>query len=537
MIYKVIRNYVVQRWAGYLFFLLIILASFLYALRTELSSYLRNGITWSLYVLGLLVFAPVFASLIKEFDDMFRSVGRSIKARWLLVIPYDLKIAEKDSQEVIKKKVSRYVRREVAKQDQNFELWQGTLRGKQPNARLRPLWLMFAGLIAFCILWWSFTVSTKSLPEWLDPSKPGLATLITIGIGLPVAYMVWLFRDQNNLWQIENSRKDINLKDFQRLSELACGAHYPEQKEGDKSYAQRKQAAQAQQVSAIYQLQAFMEGAYGAQFTRPTFLLLKSVWGSLVEKDQARWDEWVNELPELKKPSTWELDKYLYWLIKGEAANKEYSIQFGLPVGKALQEVIAGEGGYRLRFNTVDTQASLFAGLNGKLAGMKPLQMAGCKFKDIRWQGADLSNSFLQGTSLVSAQLQGSKFNSAELHGSILAMANFQGANLDFAYLQAASLFKTNLQGARMWFSRLQGADLRFAILNGTDLSGACMQGANLRGCYFDECTRLTNCQINSHTKFGRLKEGASEWISKDHDWIDEDAVRQEWINRGAVMV
>lgn len=555
---KLIYSYFVRRWVGCLFFLLIVCVSTIYALRADLSIYLRYGITWTLYALVFLVFAPVFAELIKEFDDMLRSIGRSIKTRWLLVIPHTLNITDDDTLEIIEKKVSHYVNQEVAKQDQAFTLWQQSLRGKQPNTRLRPLWLLFAGVIAFCILWWSFSESKKSLPEWLDPSKPGLATLITIGIGLPVAYMVWLFRDQNNLWQIENSRKDINLKDFQRLSEIACGTHYPEQKTDDESYPLRKQAAQSQQVAAIYQLQAFIEGAYGSQFIRPTFLLLKSVWGSLVEKDQIHWDDWVNQLSSAREVGGWTKSQYGNWKEVGNEARDMYYKQFSQPLGLALQEVLGGDTGHRIRQNIGDMPSSLISGVNSNLPGMKPLQLANQILNDVslrgsdlsraRLQGADLSNSYLEGANLGSSQLQGANLQTARMQGAMLAVANLQAARLVLTNLQGATLFSAYLQGANLSMATLTGAslmnaDLRAAKLinanlEGSDLSQANLQGADLRDSVWDEYTNFDCCKINLKTKFGtRLIDGRRFDEAIESDWIDGDIHRLEWINRGAVMV
>jgi hypothetical protein len=69
-----------------------------------------------------LVFAPVLAELIKEFDEMIRSIGRSIKTRWLLVIPHTLNIYDNDTLEIINKKVDQYVNQEAVKQDQAYTL-------------------------------------------------------------------------------------------------------------------------------------------------------------------------------------------------------------------------------------------------------------------------------------------------------------------------------------------------------------------------------------------------------------------------------
>ena len=63
----------------------------------------------------------------------------------------------------------------------------------------------------------------------------GLWNFIILVVSAPVAFVIWHFRDENNRQQIENQRKDINLKEFQKLSEWVSGAHLPEIKTIDKT--------------------------------------------------------------------------------------------------------------------------------------------------------------------------------------------------------------------------------------------------------------------------------------------------------------
>ena len=56
----------------------------------------------------------------------------------------------------------------------------------------------------------------------------GSWNFIILIVSSPVAFVIWQFRDENSRQQIENQRKDINLKEFQKLSEWVSGAHLPE---------------------------------------------------------------------------------------------------------------------------------------------------------------------------------------------------------------------------------------------------------------------------------------------------------------------
>lgn len=61
-----------------------------------------------------------------------------------------------------------------------------------------------------------------------DSNSVGYWNFIVLIVSAPVAFVIWHFRDENNRQQIENQRKDINLKEFQKLSEWVSGAHLPE---------------------------------------------------------------------------------------------------------------------------------------------------------------------------------------------------------------------------------------------------------------------------------------------------------------------
>jgi hypothetical protein len=193
----------------------------------------------------------------------------------------------------------------------------------------RWFWLLLAGLASAAFAgrlltgeWWALNPACASggaaCTSLLDKlaDKPTAWTLLTAIISAPIAFVLWWFRDTNALWQIENQRKDINLKDFQRLAELASGLHLVEDKAStsekftgskaeepsernistersqapaDATTPTRREGSVALQVAAVYQLQAFLRGDYGRHFQEPAFALLKSIWQSLVQSHLAAW--------------------------------------------------------------------------------------------------------------------------------------------------------------------------------------------------------------------------------------------------------
>ena len=79
----------------------------------------------------------------------------------------------------------------------------------------------------------------------------GAWSLFSAVLLAPIAFVLWWFRDTNQLWLIENNRKDTNLKDFQRLSEWAVGLHLVEDEESTKTTMVSKQAEAAEQVDKV----------------------------------------------------------------------------------------------------------------------------------------------------------------------------------------------------------------------------------------------------------------------------------------------
>ena len=103
-----------------------------------------------------------------------------------------------------------------------FELW-----GKQSNSA-KVLCAAILSAIIFSLIY--FAVIKNS-----SENSAGSWNFIILIVSSPVAFVIWQFRDENSRQQIENQRKDINLKEFQKLSEWVSGAHLPETKAVEKN--------------------------------------------------------------------------------------------------------------------------------------------------------------------------------------------------------------------------------------------------------------------------------------------------------------
>ena len=410
-----------------------------------------------------------------------------------------------------------------------------------------------ASLFIFVILFVFFQIC---FPELMEKSA-GLWNFIILVVSAPVAFAIWHFRDENNRQQIENQRKDINLKEFQKLSEWVSGAHLPEiktidkttQKEGLKDKGEidgelqlierttekteeygkkpnaegfdtfgKREGAVALQISAIYNLLPFFRGDYGESFRRPAFNLLKSAWQAMQQPSLNLWEE------EDEPGSCRE--------YKEEAIINAFIIRAYSPMGVALTHVLLSLNRKNTQLNLRDFPEMLsnlcLVGMNFHLSGVdekarnwSDLNLSGVDFRgahlkevhfeasqldgvnlqyadlsEAKLQNADLSEAKLQNADLSNAKLQNADLSNAKLPHADLSEAELQNATLRFAELQNANLSKANLQNADLWEANLQNADLSSAKLQNATLRFANLQHTNLSGAELQNAD-LRGCDLS----------------------------------------
>lgn len=354
-----------------------------------------------------------------------------------------------------------------------------------------------------------------------DSNSVGYWNFIILIVSAPVAFVIWHFRDENNRQQIENQRKDINLKEFQKLSEWVSGAHLPEIKtvskttqksnskdgaeiteqttEQSEEYAKKpdtadfdtfskRDGAVALQISAIYNLLPFFRGDYGESFRLPAFNLLKSAW-------QAMQQNSLNQL-EVDNLSDEKRTEIIVDLVK--KANR--------PIGVALTHILLSLNQGNTKLNLRDFPEML---PNICLAGM---------------------NFSLGGVSKIAKDLSGLNLNGIDLRGSFSIEVQFQGSQLFMAKLQYAQLSSVNFQNADLSLANLQNADL---------------QNADLRECQF-EWMQLKHRETLSSAKItvkDFIEKIYPDWKEKnDSEWeaLTEDEqtkVMQQFCNETGMLI
>lgn len=324
----------------------------------------------------------------------------------------------------------------------------------------------------------------------------GSWNFIILIVSSPVAFVIWQFRDENSRQQIENQRKDINLKEFQKLSEWVSGAHLPEIKiinknttkssfttdnesailpekqiteqieEYSKEYGQKPDNAHlgtfskwngavALQISAIYNLLPFFRGDYGESFRLPAFNLLKSAWQSMQQN-------YLNQLtPEDSELNDDQRDQIIdalqhnanspmaialtYVLLSFDQKNEQLNLHYFPEMRSSL--CLAGVNLYFLMKTTKSKNSS---GID-----LSEIDLCGANLKLTNLSDSNLFAANLSGASLFKANLSGANLIEANLSHTDLGEANLSNANLSNADLYDARLFDVDLRGCSFQPNRL----------------------------------------------------------------------------------
>lgn len=218
----------------------------------------------------------------------------------------------------------------------------------------------------------------------------GFWTLFSLIFSAPIAFAIWSFRDRNATDQINNARKDTNLKEYHKIVEWITS----------------KDSSEELKISAIYYLKRFYEDK-SLGFQQAALHLLLSTWESMQR----------NELEKLKK-------------VDGEAEAKSIINSLrengNRPLGIAITKVLlSNEGECILAYPEVFSSICL-AGMNFYLPGLSNnivnklfnnekikysgIQLQGCQFRRIDLKNVNFSNSNLLGSEWGSDEFQDKSF-------------------------------------------------------------------------------------------------------------------------------
>ncbi len=333
-----------------------------------------------------------------------------------------------------------------------------------------------------------FVANSDSI--FIKITSVGLSGIV---MSAPIIFIIWTFRDKNKLLELENARKDTNLKEFQQLQRWATG-NMDGNSDNDNKIAL--------QISALHSLRAYLKGEYGESFRRGAYEIFRAILATQHQKilQQLKNDESktimgaIDSCPLTKQLNIIASEEWFNLLINHNFPTKGISL-LGVDLSHAYLH-------HRTYNKTLVLQGARLQG-----ATLLGARLQGADLGGAQLQGAILWVARLQGATLLGARLQGADLGGAQLQGANLRNAQLQGANLRDARLQGADLQNAQLQGANLWDARLQGANLGGARLQGADL-----QNARLQGVYTEtpECIHFEQRieqQIDRETESQNLEE------------------------------
>lgn len=339
---------------------------------------------------------------------------------------------------------------------------------------------------------------------------------LALALGLPVAFLVWHWRDKNardqieqQRLQVENSRKDTNLQEFLEVQGRAVGLF-------DKKMP--PSACEQLQIAALHQLRGFLRGEYGDAFKRPAFELLFA--GHAEAMDRIGMQEVRDRINESN------FDYYDIARLGSEKKSQFDRImreRIGI-IRDEIQSII--NSGFPLEGRNWD-----FCNLNDAQF-QEGVSLRSGSFMFSRLTSAtlnrvDLSDARLEGANLHSASLNQAILNQTQLKGALVIRANFTSATLRLAKLQSINARFANFTNANLRFCSLNQADLSHAVFEKAIMVQATLYESNLTEINFQNAD-LENMLFNEKTRF----------CPRYDNMTDEEveAARQNLIDRGAIQ-
>ncbi|WP_010410427.1 pentapeptide repeat-containing protein [Citromicrobium sp. JLT1363] len=334
--------------------------------------------------------------------------------------------------------------------------------------------------------------------------------LLLVLVGLPIAFLLWLFRDIHTNAVLENQRKDVNLKEFQEIQMRAAGAM------DEKLPASARETSQ---IAATHQLAGFLRGEYGVSFQRPAWELLRA--RLLASSERMGYRAILAQIEDWRR---------------ADPGERQSAKQLGGNVRKAAKQITQDNTGKSQRDAVRDEWRTIFSSrlplpdtVFDGIALPPGALLATCDLSRCSFIGVHLWDAHLEGAELWGAHLEGSSLGNAHLEGASLRGAHLEGAFLGNAHLKCASLFAAHLEGANLFAAHLEGADLGRAHLEGADLRYAHLEGADLADPHLDDKTELDRAIFDDRTRF------AFDWSGLTKD--EKDRARAPWIERGLIHV
>lgn len=448
------------------------------------------------------------------------------------------------------KRIEAFADARVEYEEQDFKEWKKRNIGINLDDRrhgiIRAFWVLVAALFSGFILYkldWIYYIQANNLAisSSSDLSRGFYtipAALIGTIIAAPIVFIIWFFRDHNNRIQIENSRKDTNLKDFQKLCEWASGLHLPENKNTASSKTLRKkiidgsndelsiedinsietfgvpensnnfnrrQGSEALQVSAVSQLEAFIKGKYGNDFIEPAFILLITMRNSIIKfisHNNPIFDNAVfDAINDCMKKNHGVYLRYLY------SQNKLINLPF-LDINPLDQTKLNCSG-------------LIFSNLDLRSCKLYKSNLIKCQFS-----ASDLSNTKIRDSNIIK-----SSFNNCSLNYCKFTISNFNSCL--FKYSSISNSFFENTDLNQVEFSNCNLKNTKFKMC---DITNSNFISSDLKQTVFEHVkinrnTLFCVSEQDNIQKFEELLRANSTW-DDDPEWLVGKIKNEELLDR-----
>lgn len=351
---------------------------------------------------------------------------------------------------------------------------------------LRAFLVIFMGVLSFpitlSVIWIIGIILNNNLNSSIDKilEYRGSWVLITLIFSSPVAFVIWYFRDENTIQQIENHRKDVNLKEFQKISEWVSGIHLSEEDNNEEKIEgnakknsqtnsityNKYNGAIALQISSIHGLLPFLRGDHGESFKKPALNLLKSAWHMLH----------YNDLQGLKECEDIDKARNIIRNINKRSHDA---------VGSSLMQVFLADGGEYLHQHPEVFSFICLSGINIHLPGLHYNLLKRLFYGLENATNIQLQAAFLDGTFFTESKMQGANFQYSQLDSSSFDACNLYSAKFYYScvrhsHFKKTRLIKASFKNTDAAFSRFEDCNLEDAEFINTNFEGSKFVKANL---------------------------------------------------------
>lgn len=353
-------------------------------------------------------------------------------------------------------------------------------------------------------------VCNPRMPSKCDPiewKERFQATILMLSI--PVAFWLWHWRDRNVRDQIENTRKDLNLREFNDVQTRLAAAI-------DEGISER--ARIALQTNALFQMSAFLSGDRAHGFSRAAFEAVRAkfsgdfqeIFRSKFKRDAQEFEEIYDRIINSRHPKYRQILKLSgrfrrdlreirtrYQNDPSKNMNRRFFLE-------NFEDIFANNENARHFDISTLSIPSIRSGVN-----LKGIQAIGSTFLGNDIDGVDLSSSNLVGSSFREISISKSDFRNSSMDLMQIVNSNFSDCDFSHAKLRRVQLLDLDphsheWRNSKFIRCNFAGADLTWTQLGEQNLANCDFSNAILICTNFDRCevvgSDFTNCDMRGAT-------------------------------------